>query len=166
MRSLKRLNFVMRQEPYHASDAEPDLSMDADSATGGSGGSRAAGDSNGPALVTPVIEAVAREMEPEPLISRRQPLGGMREASSRRKWFVTGDRENPKLRGIKKEANRDKEITDRIVSLVRDLNESMDDAVRNGLIVEPILTRIKGRYGNVDEEGGYMLSLKLFRKLC
>ena len=42
----------------------------------------------------------------------------------------------------------------------------MDDAVRNGLIVEPILTRIKGRYGNVDEEGGYMLSLKLFRKLC
>ena len=63
-------------------------------------------------------------------------------------------------------SNRDQEIAERVVALVHDLNQAMNEAVRNGLIVEPVLSRVKTGYGSLDDEGGYVLSLKLFRKLC
>ncbi len=50
------------------------------------------------------------------------------------------------------------------MKLVQDLNRAMDEAKRNGLIVEPNLSTVTSQYGG-DGDARHLLSAKIFRKL-
>lgn len=144
MRPLQRLNFVLRQDSYQRDDNGDVSFAEVDAAEGG-GASR-------------------EEFPPAPVPRRAHPLDTVRDARGKRNWLITGEpREAPR-----EEARecRDAEIAGRMVNLVRELNHVMDEALKQGLIVEPVLSRVKGRYGTGEEAGAYVLSLKLFRKLC
>ena len=160
MRSLKRLGFATRQETDDQG-REKEFAFGgrspADSERAGGGPDRAAASDQGPVLAA-VYDTSGREITPEPLATH--PLDAARRPRNERKWIVTKDLSTPQ------DANRDIEITDRIVTLVRELNEAMEAASRNGLLVEPSLAKVRGRYGSIDDDGGHILSIKLFRKLC
>jgi len=144
MRPLQRLNFILRQDAHQHHEGDADFASADDAGSGG-----------------------AREvfsLKPASVPKRTHPLETVREARAKRNWLITGEpREAPREEARE---SRDAEIAERMVSLVRELNHAMDDALKQGLIVEPVLSRVKGRYGAAEEVGAYVLSLKLFRKLC
>ena len=146
MRPLHRLNSVLRQEA-HQRDASDVNFAAMDSAEGAGFADRKS--------LTPASP---------PTQKRAHPLNAPRGTRARRGWLVTDEpREAPRE---KARESRDSVIAERMVNLVRELNQAMDEALRQGLVVEPALSRVKGRYGPANEADAYVLSLKLFRKLC
>lgn len=148
MRPLQRLNFVLRQDSYHDDDGGGDVNFaSVDYAEGGS-------------------VATHEQFAPKPSAEARRahPLETARGARAKRNWLITGEPREAAPEEARE--SRDAEIAERMVNLVRDLNHAMDDALKQGLVVEPVLSRVKGRYGVAEEASTYVLSLKLFRKLC
>lgn len=144
MRPLQRLNFVLRQDtdlPDHEDVSFASLD--------------GADDRAGPEASIPKPTLVAKSAH---------PLNPLRGTQAKRKWLITGEPREESREESRE--SRDAEIAERMVNLVRELNRAMDDALKQGLIVEPALSRVKGRYGAGEEDGSYVLSLKLFRKLC
>lgn len=150
MRPLQRLNFVLRQEAQHAVDDDQDVGFASVEPQGGG------------ASITPLTPVKA---EPP---RRAHPLATSRGFGQKRRWLVTGEPREDSAEEAREpgRAERDAETAERLVNLVRELNQAMDDALAQGLIVEPALSRVKGRYGASEESGAFVLSLKLFRKLC
>ncbi len=164
MVSFKRLNFAMRQEP-----AETEAKIDADFCAVASAEARSEVPTDGPAAPALSLQiAEAPESDGgEPDATRangtplpRHPLEAARLSRGKHRWLVSS------ADGQNRDVNRDHEITEKIIHLVRALNEAMDEASRNGLIVEPALSKVQGRYGTAEGDGGHVVSIKLFRKLC
>ncbi len=75
-----------------------------------------------------------------------------------REWQVTGG-------SAEMEPNPDRQAADELLKLVQQLNRTMEDAKRKGLIVEPKVSTAKSQFGGEDS-AGHMVSIKVFRKLC
>lgn len=146
MRPLQRLNFVLRQEAPRFDEHDGDVGFDEVDYPGeGAGASEIA------------------TFKPAPVAKQAHPLA-TRRGGGKRRWLVTGEpRDEP---AEPSRERRDAEIAERLVHLVRELNQNMEAASKQGLIVEPVLSQVNGRYGGADEAGRHILSLKLFRKLC
>jgi hypothetical protein len=151
MRPFKRRTFAMNHDGHRLQAAGAASGFEA-FAFGGGGGERR------PTLVEAAEPAPAAAVAATPTLAPR-PLESACAAKPNRNWTVTDGAVEPMV-------NRDAALAERIVGLVQELNQAMNDAVQNGLIVEPVLSRVKSRYNSLDDEGTYVLSLKLFRKLC
>ena len=75
-----------------------------------------------------------------------------------REWQVTGG-------SAEMEPNPDRQAADELLKLVQQLNRTMEDAKRKGLIVEPKVSTAKSQFGGEDS-AGHIVSIKVFRKLC
>ena len=63
--------------------------------------------------------------------------------------------------------DRDRELAQKMVVLVRELNMAMEEAVKSGLLVEPNLAKASSRFGDLGmAESTHILNVKVFRKLC
>ncbi len=63
--------------------------------------------------------------------------------------------------------SRDRAIADAIMQAVRSLNQSLDDAVKAGLIVEPTFATASRRFDDMGITAqSYVATVKVFRKLC
>jgi len=151
MRSFKRRTFVMHHDGHRLEAAGAAAGFETFTPAGGSGGGR-------PTLLVPPAPPPQQDVEPAPE-KAAHPLACAAPPKPRRNWTVATSAAEPP-------ANRDAVLAERIVGLVQELNQTMNDAVQSGLIVEPVLSRVKSRYSSRDDEGIFVLSMKLFRKLC
>jgi hypothetical protein len=63
--------------------------------------------------------------------------------------------------------SRDRAIADAILQAVRLLNQSLDDAVKAGLMVEPTFATASRRFDDMGITAqSYIANVKVFRKLC